>query len=220
MTLDDPGLERLRAAFAASAEDAAPGASCPEPELLLSARRFELPPEAVRSLVAHTAACGACAEAWRLAGEVIPLLPQPAVVPGPSRSRPWWGGWASALAAAAVLVVALGALLGERRGPAPGYRRGAAPVLRSLVPEDRPLPRQACVLRWSPGPAGSRYSVDVARDDLTPIAAARGLDATEYRVPPESLSGLPKGATLLWRVEAALAGGGRLESVTFLAKLE
>jgi hypothetical protein len=211
-------LERLRAAFAASAEDAAPGESCPDPERLLSARRFELPAEAIRSLVAHTAACGACAEAWRLAGEVDVLLPRPAAATPPSRSRTWWGGWTSALAAAAVLVIALGALVGERRGPA--YREGAGLVLRSLVPEGRPLPRQACVLRWSPGPPGSRYAVDVAREDLAPIAAARGLERAEYRVPPESLAGLPRGATLLWRVEAVLSGGGRLGSVTFLATLE
>jgi hypothetical protein len=218
MTSFPRDLERLRAAFAASGEGSVPGDSCPEPSRLFSACRGETPPEEVRALVSHTAGCGACAEAWRLAAEAGRLVPAPVLEARRSRPHRWWGGWTSALAAAAALAMALGALLSE--GPRPAYREGAGAALRSLVSEDRPLDREACMLRWSPGPAGSRYSVDVAREDLTPLAAARGLEAPEYRLPPEALAGLPPGATLLWRVEAALPGGGRLESVTFIAKLE
>ena len=65
MTSESEEESRLREAFAASTGTAAAG--CVAPETIVDALRGTLPPERVRAVVEHTAACPACAEDWRLA---------------------------------------------------------------------------------------------------------------------------------------------------------
>ena len=211
----EPDLDRLRRAWATLSEEAAPTEACPEPERLWAAVRGELSAEATRGLVEHTLSCGACAEAWRLAREVASGLPWPEAF-DLAPARPRWGGLGTLLAAAAAVVVATTLA----RPPLSPYREVGAVVVRSRLPAGRLLPRSQCVLRWSPGPAGSHYDLRVATEDLTILVVVRGLAATEYRIPASALTPLPAGAKLLWQVEVLLPDGSRLASMTFVTRIE
>jgi hypothetical protein len=201
-------LGRLRAGLAARSGVAAGG--CPDAERLWQAVSGKLATAERRSLVAHTAECPSCADAWRLARELSPALP--------ARARQSWVRLAWPVAAA--LVVAGGMVLYTRPTKEPAsYRQPAAQAVRSLVPDDASLPRQDCVLRWS-GPEGARYDLLVSTEGLRPVVAARDLEASEYRVPEEALAGLPAGTRLLWLVEVKPPGGGTTRSATFIVRIE
>jgi hypothetical protein len=218
MSTLDPPLARLPQAFAALAEDAVPGADCPEPERLWSAVAGELPATDARSLVLHTAACPSCAESWRLARALVgeTHVRRPAT----ARTR-WRGGPLSMAAAVAAVVLAGGAVLRQSTGPvAPRYRDPRDEVLRALVTEDRPFSRADCVLRWSAIGEGARYDLRVATTTLRVVYSVRGLAATEHPVPAEALAGLPAGTRLLWQVEATTPDGTRATSPTFVVRIQ
>ena len=218
MTLDERSAERLRQAFARLAEHAVPRDDCPRPEVLWAAVHGERPPDEVHRLVAHTAECGACAEAWRLARDLRGTEAGPAVDPATSPAATWWGSWASLAAAAGVAAVAFSAVW-RLSGPAV-ERAPAAPTLRALPADNQRLPRGRAVLRWTPGPPGSRYDVQVATADLRILTRARGLDVPELALPAAALAALPHGARVVWQVEALLPDGSRITSPTFVAVLE
>jgi len=136
-----------------------------------------------------------------------------------ARPRVWAWGLGLASAAAALTVALLLPRGGEAPGP-PVLRGGEQPVLTSLVPEDRPLPREAFLLRWVGGPEGSRYDLTVLDERLEIVLVAEGLDRAECRVPPETLRAVPAGARLHWQVEAVLPDGSRRTSLSFVAKVE
>jgi hypothetical protein len=219
----DFDVERLRAALRAASEGSRPRDDCPPPERLWGTLQKELPAEARREVIEHLALCPACSEAWRMA---IEMLPGP--VPEASPARPWLPDWLGArpfvpLAAAAALVVAVGAGLLLDRAPdvrdEPGYREGRSPQILSRVTEDEPLPRDDFRLRWSPGPQGTRYDVRVTTESLEPVASVTGRTEPEWLVPESALAPLPSGARLLWQVEMRLPGGERRDSETFAASL-
>ena len=207
--------EQLREAFQAQRAAATPPDACPPAAEIWSAVRGELTAEQRRALIDHTSACGACAEAWRLAMDVSrdPI----------STHRPWWRTFAP-LAAAAALILALGGGLWLWRAPGPvdtpGFRGGDAPVIRSLVPEGKALPRQDFRLRWSEGPEGSNYDVRVTTESLQVLAGGRRLAEPSFLVPESALAPLPKDSKILWRVEAVLPDGERVASPTFVTRLE
>ncbi len=212
---------RLKEAWEALSERAEPQGDCPEPEKLLEAVRGTLPPEETRELVAHFSGCPACAEAWRLARELEAGTGsgerQPAPRESGGRRRMLW-----AAAAGVVLLVAVIHQLWVRSGtsPTPVYRDEVPTTIRSLVPEDEPLPREDFLLRWSPGPAGSLYEVEVTTASLVVVASAPDLEEPSYQVPPSALADLPAAARLYWRVETTLPDGSRVASQTFLAQLK
>lgn len=99
-------LDRLREAFAADA--AAGAADCPAPDRIWDAVNGLLDPAEVADLTEHVAACGACAEAWRIARDVAAEATAAAVISfpaSPSVRRPSYA-W-PLLAAAATLVLAV-----------------------------------------------------------------------------------------------------------------
>lgn len=209
------GDERLRAAFQARRTQATPHESCPAAAELWSAVRGEGTLESRRALIDHTSACGACAEAWRLAMDVSRDLA--------SARRPWQRSFAP-LAAAAALVLALGGGVWlywvPRHVEAPVFRGGEGPIIRSLVPEDEALPRRDFRLRWSSGPDGSRYDVRVTTESLQVLAGGQRLAEPSFLVPENALAPLPKDSRILWRVEVALPDGERVASPTFVTRLE
>ena len=170
-------IARLREAFAADCDEPAPGsvpssgeAPCPAPERIWDALDGALGPEELREVVDHVAVCPACAEEWRLAAAFRDELsdeaagaeesdpPEPADLAAARGRRLQVRSW---LAAAAVAVLALGVggvWWSTSRPGAPGttkapvYRQGTEQTIESLLPEDRPLPRDQAVLRWTARP--------------------------------------------------------------------
>lgn len=217
MTRGDGFDERLRERFVAPPRGAATGADCPDADRIWRAARGELPFAETSALLDHVAACAACTVAWRLAREQA--VADPVVVGSASpRTLPW--RWA---AAAVVLVAVSGLALREwsRRGEEAGALRSTAETaIRAAVPDGAALPRSAFVLRWSGGPAGTRYTVLVTDERLAPVAEAANLDRTELRVPEASLAPLPAGARVLWQVKAVYPDGTRVASPTFVNRVE
>lgn len=184
------------------------GFGCPPPERIWAAALGELPEGEVAALLAHSTACGACAAAWQVAGEMsLEAKPLPA-----ARRRPRWAA-AGAIAAAVLLFVFV-----RPKTVEPVYRGETAPQIRSLLTGDA-QPRSALVLRWS-GPAGARYSVTLATKDLRQLFRASGLTQTEAPVPETAFKDVARGTELIWRVEASLPGGNRTESPAFSLKLD
>ncbi len=219
-------VSKLREQFRAAAGEADRASDCPGAERIWDALHGGLPPEDRRTIIDHTARCSACAEAWRLAREIGGTVPAVQATIGHAGVGPVHGiGWRRwvPLAAAAALVVVVGLVL--RPGPIrddepPQYRMGDEAGIRSLLPEETPLPRSACRLRWSAGPVGTRYDIEVATADLDVIARARGIEQTEFTVPADRLADLPPASKLLWRVEATLPDGRIIATPTFIARLE
>jgi len=237
-------IARLREAFAADCDEpAAQGqveAPCPAPERIWDALDGALDPEELRDVVDHVAVCPACAAEWRLAAAFQGELSdgatgaQESALPGSDdrvaargqrvQIRSW-------LATAAVAILALGVggiwWSSSRSGSAgnegaPVYRQGTEQRIDSLLPEDRPLPRDQAILRWTPGPEGSTYDVLVSTSDVTAeaIAEAAGLTKPSYQISADALADLPAGAEILWQVEAITPTGKRIASPTFVARLE
>ena len=202
-------IGRLREAFATLDPDHVPGEGCPAPERIWDATHGALPPLEAREVVEHIAACSSCAADWRSVREAEGAFS------GPRHAvRARW-----ILAAAALLAGAVFLVTGPWRPRSEPVYREEGPAIRSLVPEDAPLPRDHAVLRWtSPGP-DAVFSVEVGRPDLTPVASARDLPDPSYLLPAGALAGIEPGGTIVWRVEARLPDGRRIESPAFLHTL-
>jgi hypothetical protein len=219
-THEPADVERLRAALASLAAE--PGGDGGEEAPAVDAGRIfdalygELGDEARQAVVDATVTDADAAEAWRLAAELAP--DRPATVESAPRSISWtWLG----LAAALVLAVGLGwqqlALL--RTGETPVYRGGDGRTIGSLLPAGAPLSRQSPVLRWTPI-EGARYRVRVLTSSLELLEEAADLGVPQYTVSADVVSRLPSGATLLWQVEAAVAGTTPVTSPTFTVQLQ
>lgn len=214
MIQTEPDLEDLRRAFAAP-DSGTSGEDCPAPETLWAAVRGELPPDALRAVIEHTAGCAACAEDWRLAVELAPVRESRSAVPHR-------GAWR--LAAAAALCAVLGGLWTWRETMPPtdtaAYRTGSVPAagVRSQIPEGTALPADAFELRWS-APAGSTFDLEVGTADLRILAEAHDLPEARFRVPAAALAGLPPGTEIYWRVTANTEDGRRLDPPAFRVRL-
>jgi hypothetical protein len=215
-----------REAFTRVKGTAETGPQCPPAERVWATATGEASPAETRGLLDHASRCEACTEAWALALSMareagLAVSPLSAEAPAPVWRS--WFVWAPTLAAAAL--IALGLWIDYRHVPgdraAPRWR-GPTPAadIRSLVPEDRPLARDAAVLRWTAGGPGTRYNVRVLSGDLALVARADGLDTPEYRVAPTALSRVPAGARLLWQVESVDKDGKRRTSPTFFVRVE
>ncbi len=227
MIIDHQESERLRRGFAADRHAPRPE-ECPPPEQIGRAARGELAPREVRDVVEHLAACGECAEAWRLArafeeeaaGEEGGT--EPATPPASRWPARAFAPWAAA-AAAVLALVATGLWWSERpAGPtqAPVYRQGAEVTIHSQVPEDKPLPRDHAELAWSGAPEGSTYDLSLSTEDLRTLDQAEDLEEPRYTVPAKAFDGLASGAKVLWRVEAHLPDGRTVASPTFVTAIE
>ena len=207
-------LPRLRQAFADRAGADVTG--CPEAERLWRAAAFELPASERRALVAHTARCASCAEAWRLAREMVSLSPAATRRAAYLRARPLAVG----VALAATLLIAVGVTLRMEWGGPAGYRQPGSAVIESRVSERVPLPRSRFFLQWSAGPAGSRYHVTVTSEDLRLVDAVRDLDRPEYQVPEPALGHVPRGGRVYWSIECVPPDGRTVRSAAFISIVE
>lgn len=91
--------------------------------------------------------------------------------------------------------------------------------IRTLIPTDV-LARESAVLRWTPGPPGTTYTVYVTTTDFKPVAQGSNLTAAEYQIPPESFLGLTPGRVLGWTVTAQFPDGRQATSPTFRNRMK
>ena len=209
--------DRLRLAFAELSRLAAPREDCPDSGALFDAATGSVAGERFDATVEHTVGCGACAEAWRLARTLSEERKQ---VDEPLRAASRRFVWLSLAAAVVIVAAALPIMLRwSSQTASPEWRRLGQVEIRSLQPEDQPLPRERFVLRWSEPAPGARYWVTVGTERLETLAASGPLDRAEFTVPESALAPLPAGSKLLWRVEARLADGRMVSSPTFIAIL-
>jgi hypothetical protein len=129
-----------------------------------------------------------------------------------------WPGWAAAAALLAALVGAgIVFLFSPEPARMPVYREQPGEAIESVVPESRPLPRDAFVLRWADVSPGALYDITVTDARLRTLARGLGLREPHYRVPEEALAATAAGDRILWQVSARLPDGRRVESPTFVA---
>jgi hypothetical protein len=228
-TGDDSSV--LAAALRSAGETARPREDCPDADRIWRAISLELPVRERLAVIDHTVECPACAEAWRLAAEIVP-----GVRDGDQRrsaieraSLPSHAAWftplrehRATLGAAAMLVLIVGAFAffqTFRQSGGPVSRDPGAIVLRSAVPGGA-LPRGDFRLRWAGGPAGARYDLTVTTSRLEVVIDVRGLEQPEYTIAPARLAGLPAGTRLLWRVIAHAPDGLTASSGTLETLLE
>jgi hypothetical protein len=211
-------VERLRESWRERHDAGAASPDCAKPERVWSAVCGEAPREEARRLLLHAAGCPACGTALRLAREISAA--SGVAVANPARAGIPWYGWAAAAAAAAALLSLPLWLPSGEQPDASAYRDQGAEAIRSLVPDGEAMPREGFLLRWTPGPPGTRYSVRVTQADLTPVASTQALEGAEWHVPAEAFAGLPAESLLYWRVEAHLPEGGESTSEAFRARLQ
>ena len=196
------------------------GGACPTPEDWWRGWRGDSNDEAFGRLVDHAAGCPDCSLLSRVAREMVLRL-EPKRYRGAPRPAPWMARATFAAAAAAVIAV-LGLTIGPWRGG-----RGDSTIrtqeetpLASLLDETAVLARADCRLRWSAGPEGTVYNVEVTDESLRSILSVRSLTTPDVQVPAASLSGVPPGGRILWQVEGILPDGRRLASRTHFTRLD
>jgi hypothetical protein len=211
MTTNDE-LVRLRKAFAAPAGTVPEPEACPPSDRIWLAVRGELPPDELREIVDHVATCPACAEDWRIAMAFEEESRAGIVTPVPARRfQPW-------LAAAAVILVSVVGLQLQGPRPRPEYRGNEQAGVQSLV-EDKTLPRDRFVLRWTPAPEAESYTLQVSSSNLDPLFNTE-VTTTSYTVPESALAHLEPGTRILWTVTPVARGGGLLQQQTFSTRLK
>ena len=199
------------------------GGTCSEEDLerIWRAVAGELPASERRELVDRMVTDPACAEAWRVADELW-RASQGEVTTGAAdrHLRSWTPSW---LAAAALLI--LGVSVGlvswlNRPQLEDEFRNPGGYVVRSLVPSETLLSREAFRLQWTPAPQGSRYQVRVTTEDLRVLATVEDLTVAELVVERERLTDLSPGARVLWQVDVSVPSGERVSSETFVARVQ
>ena len=218
MTSSQDADDRLRAAFRSLSADGRTDCSREELERVWRAVSGELPADERHEIVDRMATQPAVAEAWRIAHELRAAQLERLENGAERAARSWRPAWIG-LAALLVLSVGVG-LLQLRRAPTDTFRDTGRTVVEPLIASDAALPRDRFVLRWKPGPDGSRYQVRVTTDDLRVLTTATDLTAPELTVPPERLSDLAAGARVLWQVVVALPGGETASSETFVVRVQ
>lgn len=212
MKPDETTRKQLDMAFEPSASD--DHTNCAPKETIWAAAAGELPAAQSAELLDHASRCSDCVEAWKLARELSVGSHR-----APRRGFPRAGGLAL-LAAAAMLVLILFTF---PRGPQPpvqdpGFRGTSADQITSLI-EGRILPRDAFKLRWTPGPEGSIYRLELSTAS-TPLPSPPPMLDAEFRVPPEWLEQTDAGSNIYWRVRISAPGAEKSASVTFVNVME
>ena len=196
--------------------------SCPDDEVLWQAARGELDAESLAPILDHVAGCASCTESWRMAlaiGEEAGLAAASNVVPFYRRPVVW----GLVAVAASLLIVSLfvpGILDSGTAVPADEFRDASSVALESLLDETVAWAPNDVTLRWSPGPEGTLYTVELADANLDVLGRSEQTDRPEYRVPAETLAGQPAGSTVYWRVDAVVPDGTRVRSAVFLLRLQ
>ena len=124
-----------------------------------------------------------------------------------------------AVAATILLAFLVVPTLDDRSIPPVEFRDPTAVSLESLLDETETVPREEVLLRWTGGPAGTLYTVELADENLAVLVRSEPQETTEYSVSSDVLEGLASGSTLYWRIEAVLPDATRVSSGVFLLRL-
>ena len=220
MTDQPADRDRLRAAFATTPDNTVASGNCPSDETIWQPARGKLDTPALERVLDHTTSCEACAESWRMArtlgheagirktGKLLTFPPRLAVVA------------LGAVAATILLVFFVAPTLDDRSVPPGEFRDPSSVSLESLLDETKTVSVDGLVLRWTGGPIGSLYTVELADENLAVLVRSEPQESTEYTVPADVLDGVPAGSTLYWRVEAILPDATRASSGVFLLRLQ
>ena len=211
---DDSALQE---AYQAAVTGAGGDCATEDVEMVWQAVAGDLDADRRRDLIDRMATNPALAQAWRVAVELSRARGGPDAAHG--RSVRWLPAAVMGLAAALIVAVGVRAIL-VNRAPADTFRAGAAATVESALQSDAPLPRDAFVLRWKPGPVGSRYAIRVTTDDLKVLATASDLTAPEFTVPQATLAPVPAGSRILWQVVMSSPGGETISSQTFVVRVQ
>jgi hypothetical protein len=221
--------ERLRAAFQSLGDTAREQPSAEDLEKVWRAASGDLPADERRELVDRMSTDPSLAESWRVAHELqhgashgVRLQPDSAArhAQEPREARWWIKPW---VAAAALVILAIGVgIVVQRSRPAGDdtLRDAGRTQIESLVPYDTSLPREAFRLRWTPGPAGSRYDVRVTTEDLQLLTTATDLMQPELVVNVDALATLASRTRVFWQVDVKGPGGGTISSPTFVVRVQ
>jgi hypothetical protein len=200
-TANDPRDEWIAAVFRSRAEDSQLRNDCPSPERIWDAVRLQMRVDERLEVVDHISVCSTCAEAWSLAAEVeraLDATEQPQVnaseVPAAAMAPPslpvsaLYGRRPLFLAAAAVLLVALGIVFMIPRQAVPPREATHSPL-----PTPAPQPVQATQNPVAPpttdrpSPAASVPPTVVETPDL--VAAREQLARELARARAQTLAG-------------------------------
>ena len=213
--------ERLSRAFAARTQSRG-REECPDAEKIFEAAAGNLTRDQRMTVLDHVAQCADCTEAWRFAMEsgARPVVAEESSASIPQGRTRWMPMRQAALMASVVLAVGITAYLGRPiSDETPRYRDAVEPLApASRVPEN--LPRDRFVLKWSPGPQGSSYSVRLSTADLTLLLVQHNVASPELTVPASALTQVKSGDRLLWQVEVRLPNGQQVPSETYVVTLQ
>jgi hypothetical protein len=198
---------------------------CPDPEQLFEAASGDLAREQRMQIIDHVAQCAECTEAWRLATQLGARPAQRAAEPSAAASSPLPRADRMplrriAFAASAVLAVGVVTYLALPVDDGIPQYRDAAEPLAPTAQVAGSLPRDRFLLRWTPGPQGSSYSVRLSTADLTPLLMQQDIARPELLVPTSMLANVKSGDPLLWQVEVRLPDGRRIASETYVVTMQ
>lgn len=204
-------LRELYRAAGRGVDAEAPG--CPPADLLRRLAEGAVDAGERSSAVEHIARCSDCADAYRLALELVVTGVEQGATPRRDRrrwpSKPW-------LAVAATVVIVLAAVVLWRTGPlgpsgGPVVTRGAELPSAAIEPANGVvLPAAPAVLRWQP-PAGAsggawRFQITVldARTDL--LWRSDWLERSRVELPAAARDRVAAAGRVYWRVTARRPG--------------
>ena len=218
MKHDDGG--ELRQALIRSGAGDAGADDCPSDDAIWAATHGELPPEEAQRLVDHATECAACRVSFSMASGIDAEREKAAGAEAKIVRFPRRVWLPLGVAAAAVVILAIMVPRWQQQlPPVDEFRGDQKSVVESLVDAADPLPRDAFVLRWSPGPPGTLYSLTVTSEDLTLLHSAEEIETTEHTVPEAALAQLSAGSPVVWRIRATLPDARRVDSPVFRATL-
>jgi anti-sigma factor RsiW len=212
----DIDQEKLKALYRAGTQ---PGdrSACPGSEELLRGAEGRLESAARARFAAHLTACSACAAEFRLAAELEPWADRTArnLFPGAraisTLPRPRSRFAEALLAAAAVVVVALGVVYFRDRGsgasPAPTVRGDRPASWTSVTPIDGAIMTGApSRLSWPGVDGAAAYELTLFDAESTLVWQSERLVSPAIDLPPTAGDKLGAGGTFFWRVTAFRPG--------------
>lgn len=218
MSAEEPrDLARLRDAFASLSNEE-------ERDTVDAARIFDAlhgnaTSEERQAVIEELLVNPAAAEAWRLAREMAPDAPRETSAGTTSKTvASHTVKWMS-IAAAALLVVAVGWQFSPwRRAEEAVYRSVETRAIASALPRGAALARGEPVLRWT-GVDRARYRVRILTPELDVLEESAELQQPEYRISEETLRRIAPGSQILWQVEGRVPGETVIVSPTFSSQV-